>query len=107
MVLISETWLNGKIFDQERSPLSDFIVYRKDRKDRNGGGVHIAGKASSFKSMRKYVPDSANLEDVGLVCAEMITFCNKKVLFCSIYWPDPDNDTVCWLKKINIFLDHA
>ena len=37
----------------------------------------------------------------------MTTFCNKKVLFCSIYWPDPDNDTGCWLEKFNIFLDHA
>lgn len=52
IVLISETWLNGNILDQERFPLSDFIVYRKDRKDRNGGGVLIAAKASSFKSMR-------------------------------------------------------
>ena len=51
IVLISETWLNGNILDQERFPLSDFIVYRKDRKDRNGGGVLIAAKASSFKSM--------------------------------------------------------
>ena len=93
MVLISETWLNGNIFDQERFALSDFIVYRKDCKDRNGGGVLIAAKASSFKSMRKYVLDSENLEDVELVCAEMIAFCNKKVLFFSIYWPDPDNDT--------------
>ena len=52
IVLISETWLNGNILDQERFPLSDFIVYRKDRKDRNGGGVLIATKASPFKSMR-------------------------------------------------------
>ena len=52
IVLISETWLNGNILDQERFPLSDFIVYRKDRKDRNGGGVLIAAKASPFKSMR-------------------------------------------------------
>ena len=36
-------------------------------------------------------------------------FCisSKKVLFCSIYWPDPGNDTGCWLEKFNIFLDHA
>ena len=24
-----------------------------------------------------------------------------------LYWPDPDNDTGCWLEKFNIFLDHA
>ena len=107
IVLISETWLNGKILDQELFPFSDFIVYRKDRKGRNGGGVLIAAKASSFKSMREYLPDSENLEDLELVCAEMTTICNKKVLFCSIYWPDPDNDTGCWLEKFNIFLDHA
>ena len=41
------------------------------------------------------------------MCAEMTTFCNKKVLFCSIYWPDPDDDTDCWFEKFNIFLDHA
>ena len=107
IVLISETWLNGNILDQELFPLSDFIIYRKDRKDLNGGGVLIAAKASSFKLMREYVPDSENLEALELVCAEMTTFCNKKVLFCSIYWPDPDNDTGCWLEKFNIFLDHA
>ena len=107
IVLISETWLNGDILDEELFPLSDFIIYRKDRKDRNGGGVLIAAKASSFKSMREYVPDSEKLEDLELVCAEMTTFCNKKVSFCSIYWPDPDHDTGCWLEKFNIFLDHA
>ena len=31
IVLISETWLNGNILDQELFPLSDFIVNRKDR----------------------------------------------------------------------------
>lgn len=51
IVLVSETWLNGNILDQERFPPSDF-VYRKDRKDCNGGGILIAVKASSFKSMR-------------------------------------------------------
>ena len=30
IVLISETWLNGNILDQELLPLSDFIVNRKD-----------------------------------------------------------------------------
>ena len=53
------------------------------------------------------MPDSENLEDLELVCTEKTTFCNKKVLFCSIYWPDPDNDTSCWLEEFNIFLDHA
>ena len=107
IVLISETWLNGDILEQELFPLSDFIIYRKDRKHPNGGGVLIAAKASSFKSMREYVPESENLEDLELVCVEMTTFCNKKVLLCSIYWPDPDNDTGCWLEKFNIFRYHA
>ena len=92
IVLISETWLNGNILVQELFPQC------------NGGGVLIAAKASSVKSMREYVPDSENLEDLELVCAEMTTFCNKKVLFCSIYWLDRDNDTGCWLEK---FLDHV
>ena len=35
------------------------------------------------------MPDSENLKYLELVCAEMTTFCNKKVLFCSIYWPHP------------------
>ena len=95
--MISETWLNGNILDYELFPLSDFIVYRKDSKDRNGGGFLIAAKVNSFKSMRQYVPDSGHVEDLELVRAEMTTFCNKKVLFCSIYyWPDPDGDTGCW-----------
>ena len=57
--------------------------------------------------MREYVPDSENPEDLELVCAEMTTICNKKVLFSSIYVPDPDNDTGCWLEKFNTFLHHA
>lgn len=80
IVLISETWLNSNILDQELLPLADFTVYRKDSKDRNGGGVLIAAKASSFKSMREYVPVSENLKDLELVCVEITTFCNKKVL---------------------------
>lgn len=107
IIFISETWLNGNILDQELFLLSEFIVHRKDRKDRNGGGILIAVKANSLISMREYVPDSENLENLELVCTEMTTFCNKKVLFCSIYWPDPDDDIGCWLEKFNIFLDHA
>ena len=107
IVLISETWLKGNILYQELFPLSDFILYRKDHKDRKGGGVLIAAKDNSFKSMREYVPDSENPEDLELVCAEMTTICNKKVLFSSIYEPDPDNDTGCWLEKFNTFLHHA
>ena len=57
--------------------------------------------------MREYVPDSENLWDLELVCAEMTTFCNKQVLFFSIYWPDTVNDTGYWLEKFKIFLDHA
>ena len=67
----------------------------------------MAAKASSFKSMREYMPDSENLEDLELVCTEMTAFCNKKVLFYSIYWPDTNNDTGCWLEKFNIFHYHA
>ena len=99
IVLISKTWLNGNILDQELLPLSDFIVYRKDRKDRNGGGVLIAAK-----SMREYVPDSENLENVDLVCAEMTTFSNKEVLFCSIYWPDPTTIQAAGWKNLIFFL---
>ena len=104
IVLISETWLNGNILDQELFQLSDLNVHNKDRKDHNGGGILIAAKASFLKSMREYVPNLENLEDLELVCAKMITFCNKKVLLCSIYWPDPDIDTDCWLEKLNFFL---
>ena len=53
IVLISETWLNGNILDQDLFPLSLFIVYRKDRKDRNCGGFPIAAKANSFNSMQE------------------------------------------------------
>ena len=53
------------------------------------------------------MPESENVEDLELVCAEMTTFCSVKVLFCSIYRPHPDNHTDFWLEEFNIFLDHA
>ena len=90
IVLISETWLNGNILDQELFPLLSLSSTGK-----TVSGFLIAVKGNSFKSMQEYVPDSENLEDLELVCAEMTTFCNKKVLFCSICWPDSDDNTDC------------
>ena len=85
---------------------SRFLTLLSTRKDRNGGGVLIATKANSFKSMREYVPDSEKLGGfcIELVCTEMTNFCNEKVLLCSIYWPDPDGAS--W-KNLIFFLDRA
>ena len=50
VVLISETWLTDKYYNQELFPLSNYIIFRKDHSKRTGGGVLIAVKSSSVKS---------------------------------------------------------
>lgn len=63
-------------------------------------------RSSSFKSIQEYTPN-VQTKDLEIVSAELTTYCNKKVLFTSVYWPDPDNDPTDWLDEFNNYLDLA
>ena len=51
VVCVNETWLNKDISDSEILH-SGYTIYRKDRANRAGGGVLIAIKTGSFKSVK-------------------------------------------------------
>ncbi|XP_048586215.1 uncharacterized protein LOC116614508 [Nematostella vectensis] len=106
IVFINETWLNSSISNEEVFH-SGYTIYRRDRNDREGGGVLIAAKSDSFKAIKEWKPDMTLFQDLEVVSAELTTSCNRKVLFSSFYWPDPDSDPYVWLEKFNNYLDYA
>jgi hypothetical protein len=50
---VNETWLNNSISNEDILH-SGFTIYRKYRKDRYGGGVLVAMKMDSFKSVKEF-----------------------------------------------------
>ena len=81
---------------------SGFTIYRKDRKDRYGGGVLVAIKTDSFKSVKEFSPNGEEFEDLEIVSAELRTVTDKNFLFCCCY--RPPNADLGWMDKFKIFL---
>ena len=77
---------------------SGYTIYRKDRESR-GGGVLLAVKTDSFKSVRE-VHQNQYLE---ITSAEITTFSNNRFLFCSCY--RPPNADQNWLQNFNNYLN--
>ena len=67
----------------------------------------IALKQDSFNSVQEYTPGIASIQELEVVSAQVATACSQKILFSSIYWPDPDSDYEGQIEKFNIFLDYA
>ena len=52
----------------------------------------IALKQDSFNSVQEYTPGIASIQELKVVSAQVTTAPSQKILFPSIYWPDPDTD---------------
>ena len=102
VICVSETWLNNSISNEDILH-SGFTIYRKDRKDRYGGGVLVAIKTDSFKSVKEFSPNGEEFEDLEIVSAELRTVTEKNFLFCCCY--RPPNADLGWMDKFKTFLD--
>ena len=100
IVFINETWLICNIRSKEifHPP---YTIVRKDQTNQSGGGVCIAIKEDSFKSVRGYTAVSS--EQLEVASAEVVTDCGLKILACSIY--RPPNADASWIEQFNAFLD--
>ena len=69
VVCVNETWLHKDILNSEL--LHDgYAIYRKDRDARRAGGVLIAVKTNSFKSVKQFTPPIGT-ENLEIVSAEL------------------------------------
>ena len=96
IVCVNETWLTQDIKNTEILH-SGYDIHRNDRGSR-GGGVLLAIKISSFKSVREI----HHGHDLEISMAEITTKSNENLLICSCYRP-PSSDH-SWLDKFNNFL---
>ncbi|CAB3994226.1 Hypothetical predicted protein [Paramuricea clavata] len=94
---VNETWLNEDIKNSEILH-SGYDIFRNDRGSR-GGGVLLAIKISSFKSVREI----QHGHDLEISMAEITTTSNASLLICSCYRP-PNSDH-SWLDKFNNFMN--
>jgi exonuclease III len=97
IVCVNETWLNGNIDDSEILN-SDYTILRKDRETR-GGGVLLAIKTDSFKSVREVHQN----QYIEIISAEITTSSNSRLLICSCY--RPPNADQNWLNNFNHYLN--
>ena len=86
IVFVYETWLNKSINNSEILH-SGFTIIRHDR-ERRGEGVVLGVKTETFKSVRE-IENAYNLE---IAMAEITTFSDLSIVFCSCYRP-PDSDS--------------
>ncbi|CAB4038149.1 Hypothetical predicted protein, partial [Paramuricea clavata] len=96
IVCVNETWLNEDIKNSEILH-SGYDIFRNDRGSR-GGGVLLAIRISSFKSVREI----QHGHDLEISMAEITTTSNASLLICSCYRP-PNSDH-SWLDKFNNFM---
>jgi hypothetical protein len=102
VVCVNETWLNENISNSEILN-SDYNIFRKDRVGRNGGGVLVAIKSSSFSSVKEFVSNLDDIKELEIVSATVKTTSNQNILFSSCYRP-PDAQRT-WTSILNTFLD--
>ena len=104
VICVNETWLTDEVCNKDILH-SGFTIYRKDRTNRCDGGVLIAIKTETFKSVKEYQPDIEELQQLEIVSTEVRTANNQELLFCCCYRP-PDAD-LSWTDAFNTFLNHA
>ena len=104
VVCVNETLLNENISNSEILN-SDYIIFRKDRVGRNGGGVLVAIKSSSFSSVKEFVSNLDVMKELEIVSAIVKTTSNQNILFSSCYRP-PDAERT-WTSIVNTFLDQV
>lgn len=101
VICVNETWLNSTVSDNEILH-SGFSIFRKDRKERSGGGVLIAVKTDSFKTVKEFSLDEYDLQELEIVSTELRTMTDKKILYCCCYRPPDANQ--CWMDKFKTYL---
>jgi exonuclease III len=101
VICMNETWLNSTVSDQEILH-PGFSIFRKVRKERSGGGVLIAVKTDSFKTIKEFSPDGEDLQELEIVSTEFRTVTNKKILYCCCYLPPGDDQ--CWMDRFKTYL---
>ena len=72
IVCVNETWLTKDISNDEILH-PGFTIYRKDRTNRRGGGVLIAIRTESFRSVKEYSLHMDELEQLEIVATEVKT----------------------------------
>ena len=102
VICVNETWLNQNISNSEILH-SGVTIGRRDRSDRGGGGVVIAIKTASFKTGKEFKPESeSELQQLGIIFAEITTLTGKKILFCFCYSPPSEDPS--WMDVFDNFL---
>ena len=81
IIAVTETWLNSCILDHEILP-SGYQLHRKDRQDRQGGGILFASR-NDFVVVRRYDLET----DCELMWNELQTASGLKLLFGVFYRP--------------------
>ena len=107
MIMVTETWLNNNITNNEILP-KGYHVIRKDRDaDKRGGGVLIALRediAYNRINSRNNSPNwSARIEIIAL---ELNLLNSKKSLVCAYYRP-PSCDLEEWFELFTAFLQET
>ena len=59
---------------------SGFTIFRRDRSDRDGGGVLFAIKTASFKAVKEFKPESeAELQQLEIIFAKITTLTGQRI----------------------------
>ena len=94
VILITETWLNDNIPHGLIDPDGKFHIFRRDRKERRGGGVCVLIR----RDQNAYnVPVSDSYPDAELLCVD-IEYCNAWL--CSIDLLTLLSSRKCALSKL-------
>ena len=104
LVFCVESWLNPNYLNCELLPSSaDFTIYRRDRKNRRGGGVFLAVK-NRLPSIRR-----RDLEtDAEILACELRPDSRRKILAVVFYRPqDTDLEYLKQLKKTLLLASKA
>ncbi|XP_068704053.1 uncharacterized protein [Montipora foliosa] len=104
LVFCVESWLNPNYLNCELLPSSaDFTIYRRDRKNRRGGGVFLAVK-NRLPSIRR-----RDLEtDAKILACELRPDSRRKILAVVFYRPqDTDLEYLKQLKKTLLLASKA
>ena len=91
IITVCESWLNPSIEDKDILSNNDFQIYRKDRHDREGGGVFIAVTNSITSSDLKAL-ESPDPDHNEIVAVELIDHLKSRhALICAYKPPDENN----------------
>ena len=81
IVSVCETWLNDSVLDSEL--LKGYSIFRKDRVERNGGGVLVAVKDPISVKRRFDLEDNS----IELVVVELSQINNQSIILYTYYRP--------------------